>query len=119
VGGSGRPRLPAAIHPAGISDFPAFTSQGNGLYVFSPDPAVTIYNKVLLKGQAPPATVAQIAQDGISGKYKVATYTINNDYGYSAFWGYAHQEGWAALDKPGSASGWEFPWCSAPPRATT
>src|SRR6202035_4219078 len=90
--------------PAGISNFPAFTSQGNGLYVFSPDPAVTIYNKILLKGQAPPATVAQIAQDGVDGKYKVATYTINNDFGYSAFWGYAHQEGWAALDKLGQTA---------------
>jgi len=90
--------------PAGISDFPAFTSQGNGLYVFSPDPAVTIYNKILLKGQAPPATVAQIAQDGADGKYKIATYTINNDFGYSAFWGYAHQEGWAALDKLGQTA---------------
>ena len=90
--------------PAGISDFPAFTSQGNGLYVFSPDPAVTIYNKILLKGQAPPATVAQIAQAGVDGKYKVATYTINNDFGYSAFWGYAHQQGWAALDKLGQTA---------------
>src|SRR5579872_4974552 len=90
--------------PAGISNFPAFTSQGHGLYVFSPDPAVTIYNKILLKGQAPPATVAQIAQDGVDGKYKVATYTINNDYGYSAFWGYVHQEGWAALDKLGQTA---------------
>jgi iron(III) transport system substrate-binding protein len=90
--------------PAGISNFPAFTSQGNGLYVLSPDPAITIYNKILLKGQAPPATVAQIAQDGVDGKYKVATYTINNDYGYSAFWGYAHQEGWAALDKLGQTA---------------
>jgi iron(III) transport system substrate-binding protein len=90
--------------PAGISDFPRFVSQGRGLYVFSPDPAITIYNKILLKGQAPPATVAQIAQDGVDGKYKVATYTINNDYGYSAFWGYVHQEGWAALDKLGQTA---------------
>ena len=90
--------------PAGISNFPAFTSQGNGLYVFSPDPAVTIYNKILLKGQAPPATVAQIAQDGADGKYKIATYTINNDFGYSAFWGYVHQDGWAALDKLGQTA---------------
>jgi iron(III) transport system substrate-binding protein len=90
--------------PTGISNYPSFTSQGSGLYVFSPDPAITIYNKIKLNGQAPPATVAQAAQDGISGKYKVATYTINNSFGYSAFYGYAHQKGWAALDKLGQTA---------------
>src|SRR5579863_5499707 len=90
--------------PAGISDFPAFTSQGKGLYVLSPDPAITIYNKVVLKGQPAPSTITQIAQDGIDKKYKVATYAINNDFGYSAFWGYVHQEGWAALDKLGQTA---------------
>ena len=90
--------------PAGISSFPGFVSQGRGLYVFSPDPAITIYNKILLKGQAPPATIAQIAQDAIAGKYKVATYTISNNFGYTAFWGYVHQKGWAALDKLGQTA---------------
>src|SRR5712691_5433141 len=90
--------------PAGISNFPGFTSQGKGLYVFSPDPAITIYNKILLKGHAPPGTIAQIAQDGIAGKYKVATYTINNNFGYTAFWAYVHQQGWAALDKLGQTA---------------
>jgi iron(III) transport system substrate-binding protein len=90
--------------PAGISNYPSFTSQGHGLYVFSPDPAITIYNKLKLNGQAPPATVAQAAQAGISGKYKVATYPINNDFGYSAFYAYAHQKGWAALDKLGQTA---------------
>jgi iron(III) transport system substrate-binding protein len=90
--------------PAGISNFPGFISQGEGLYVFSPDPAITIYNKILLKGQAPPTTIAQISQDGIAGKYKVATYTINNDFGYTAFWGYVHQRSWAALDKLGQTA---------------
>jgi len=87
--------------PAGISDFPRFVSQGRGLYVFSADPAITIYNKILLKGHAPPATIAQIAQGAIAKKYKVATYSINNFFGYSAFYGYVHRYGWAALDKLG------------------
>ena len=90
--------------PGGIADFPSFTSQGKGLYIFSPDPAITIYNKIILKGHAPPPTVAQIAQDGIAGKYKVATYTINNNFGYTAFWAYVHQKGWAALDKLGQTA---------------
>src|SRR5580700_7511860 len=85
--------------PTGISNFPSFTTQGKGLYVFSPDPSITIYNKILLKGQAPPTTIAQIAQGGIAGKYKIATYLIDNNYGYSAFWGYVHKYGWAALQK--------------------
>lgn len=93
-----------AFIPVGISNFPAFISQGKGLYVFSPDPAITIYNKILLKGQAPPATIAQIAQEGAAGKYKIATYTINNNFGYTAFWAYVHQKGWAALDKLGQTA---------------
>jgi iron(III) transport system substrate-binding protein len=87
--------------PTGISSFPGFISQGKGLYIFSPDPAITIYNKIVLKGQAPPTTIAQIAADAIAGKYKVATYTINNNFGYSAFYGYVHKYGWAALAKLG------------------
>jgi iron(III) transport system substrate-binding protein len=90
--------------PAGISNFPSFTSQGKGLYVLSPDPSITIYNKILLKGQAPPTTIAQIAQGAIAGKYKVATYTLSNNYGYSAFWGYVHQKGWAARKKLGQTA---------------
>src|SRR5487761_358810 len=90
--------------PAGISNYPGFVSQGKGLYVFSPDPAITVYNKILLKGQAPPATIAQVAAGAVAGKYKVATYTINNDFGYSAFYGYVHKYGWAALDKLGQTA---------------
>jgi iron(III) transport system substrate-binding protein len=90
--------------PAGIASFPAFTTQGGGLYVFSPDPAITIYNKILLKGKPVPTTVAQIAAAGIAGKYKVATYTIANDFGYSAFYAYVHRYGWAALDKLGQTA---------------
>src|SRR5260370_15698588 len=90
--------------PTGISSYPAFVSQGKGLYVFSPDPAITIYNKILLKGQAPPATIAQVAAGGGAGKYKVATYTINNYFGYSAFYGYVRKYGWAALEKLGKTA---------------
>lgn len=90
--------------PAGISDFPSFTSQGGGLYIFSPDPAITIYNKILLKGKPAPPTIAQIAADGIARKYKVATYTINNNFGYTAFYAYVHKYGWAALDKLGQTA---------------
>ncbi|MGH3246435.1 MAG: ABC transporter substrate-binding protein [Trebonia sp.] len=90
--------------PPGLSDFPSFINQGNGLYIFSPDPGITIYNKLLFKGKPVPDTVSQIAADGIAGKYKVATYTISNNFGYSAFYGYVHQKGWAALDQMGKTA---------------
>jgi iron(III) transport system substrate-binding protein len=90
--------------PAGISNFPSFTSQGQGLYVLSPDPSITIYNKILLKGQAPPATIAQIAQGASTGKYKVATYALSDNYASSAFWAYVHNDGWAALDRLGKTA---------------
>ena len=87
-----------------MASYPSFVNQGHGLYVLSADPAITIYNKLKLKGQAPPRTIAQIAADGIAGKYKVATYTINNNFGYTAFWGYVHQKGWAALTALGKTA---------------
>jgi iron(III) transport system substrate-binding protein len=90
--------------PAGISNFPSLTSQGKGLYVLSPDPSITIYNKLQLKGQAPPSTIAQIAQGAVAGKYKIATYTLTDNFAFSAMWGYVHQYGWAALDKLGQTA---------------
>ena len=91
--------------PAGISDYPAFTSQGKGLYVFSPDPAITIYNKVVLKGQPAPSTVAQIAQDGIEQEVQGRdVHDQQQTSATSAFCGYVHQKGWAALDKLGQTA---------------
>jgi iron(III) transport system substrate-binding protein len=87
--------------PTGIANFPSFASQGGGLYIMSPDPAVTIYNKKLLGGQPPPKTIAQITQGAAAGKYKVATYAIDNDFGYAAFYGYQQKYGWGALDQLG------------------
>lgn len=87
--------------PPGLADFPSFTHQGAGLFVLSPDPAITIYNKQLLKANQLPATVTQMGQDASAGKYKVTTYTIDNTFGYSAFWGYVQKNSWASLDQLG------------------
>jgi iron(III) transport system substrate-binding protein len=87
--------------PAGLGDFPSFTRQGSGLFVLSPDPAITVYNKQLLNANQVPATVTQMGQDAAAGKYKVSTYTIDNTFGYAAFWGYVHQNGWGSLDQLG------------------
>jgi iron(III) transport system substrate-binding protein len=88
--------------PPGLGNFPAFTSQGKGLFVLSPDPAIMIYNKQLLKADRVPTTIAQVSQDAAAGKYTVTTYTVDNTFGYSAFWGYVHTKGWAALDHVGT-----------------
>jgi iron(III) transport system substrate-binding protein len=87
--------------PPGLADFPSFTRQGGGLFVLSPDPAITIYNKQLLKANQVPATVTQMGQDAAAGKYKISTYTIDNTFGYSAFWGYVQKNSWASLDHLG------------------
>jgi iron(III) transport system substrate-binding protein len=87
--------------PPGLTDFPSFTRQGAGLLVLSPDPAITIYNKQLLKADQVPTTVTQMGQDAVAGKYKATTYTVDNTFGYSAFWGYVHKNGWASLDQLG------------------
>ncbi len=89
--------------PTGISNFPSLINQGKGLYVFSTDPTITIYNKAALKGHAPPATITGIVQDAAAKKYKLGTYTVTNQFGYSAFYAYQHQAGWAAVDKLGKA----------------
>jgi iron(III) transport system substrate-binding protein len=57
--------------PPGLTDFPSFTRQGAGLFVLSPDPAITIYNKQLLKANQVPSTITQMGQDAAAGKYKV------------------------------------------------
>jgi iron(III) transport system substrate-binding protein len=90
--------------PAGIADFPSFASQGGGLYIMSPDPAVTIFNKKLLNGQPPPQTIAAIAQGAASGKYSVATYDIDNDFGYAAYYGFVQKYGWSTMDQLGKTA---------------
>lgn len=90
--------------PAGISGFPSLVSQGHGLYVFSADPTITIYNKAALKGKAAPSTIAAIVQAAKAGQFKLGTFTIANQFGYSVFWAYVHQKGWAALDALGQVA---------------
>jgi iron(III) transport system substrate-binding protein len=87
--------------PPGLTDFPSFTRQGAGLFVLSPDPAITIYNKQLLKANQVPSTITQMGQDAAAGKYKATTYTVDNTFGYSAFWGYVQKNGWGSLDQLG------------------
>ncbi len=65
----------------------------------SPDPAIIVYNKVLLNNTVP-SSVTAIAKD--SGTYKKVTgYTVDNTFGYTGLWGYVHKKGWSNLEAIG------------------
>jgi iron(III) transport system substrate-binding protein len=100
-GGAARNGILQDFTPPGLAEFPSFTNQGAGLFVLSPDPAITIYNKQLLKTNQVPATITQMGQDAAAGKYKATTYTVDNTFGYSAFWGFVQKKGWTSLDQLG------------------
>jgi len=80
------------VTPAGLSRFPSFTNQGNGLFVMSPEPVLSAYNEKLLTPPQVPLTYGALAQAVTQdpSKYKLATYTINNSLGYSAAYGLIH-----------------------------
>jgi iron(III) transport system substrate-binding protein len=85
--------------PLELGAFPKFAKQYNGVFIISPDPAVLMYNKLLLKDKVP-ASVTQIAND--AGTYASLTgYTVDNLFGYTALWGYVQKKGWANLEKIG------------------
>ncbi len=85
--------------PQGLSAFPEFVKQFKGIYVMSPDPAIIVYNKLLLKDKVP-ASVTTIAND--SGTYnKLTGYTVDNTFGYAGLWGYVQKKGWSNLEAIG------------------
>jgi iron(III) transport system substrate-binding protein len=85
--------------PIELKAFPSFTKQYPGIFVISPDPAVIMYNKLLLKDKVP-ASVTEIAND--PGTYgKLTGYTVDNLFGYTALWGYVQKKGWASLERIG------------------
>jgi iron(III) transport system substrate-binding protein len=85
--------------PLELNAFPKFAKQYKGIFVISPDPAVIMYNKLLLKDKVPTG-VTQIAND--EGTYgKLTGYTIDNLFGYTALWGYIQKQGWDELEKIG------------------
>lgn len=80
------------VTPSGLSNFPAFTNQGNGLFVMSPEPVLSAYNEKLLSPPQVPQTYGALAQavQQNPSMYKLATYSINNSLGYSAAYGLLH-----------------------------
>jgi iron(III) transport system substrate-binding protein len=94
--------------PTDASAYPSFLKQFPGVLVLSPDPTVSVYSKAKLPPNRIPTTFAQLQSDvkqypDLFNK-KVVTYTADNQFGYSAFWGLAHKQGWSVLDALGPAS---------------
>jgi iron(III) transport system substrate-binding protein len=85
--------------PLELKAFPSFAKQYPGIFIISPDPAVIMYNKLLLKDKVP-TSVTEMAND--PGTYgKLTGYTVDNLFGYTGLWGYVQKKGWGALEKIG------------------
>jgi iron(III) transport system substrate-binding protein len=91
--------------PSDASSYPSYLQQFPGILIASPDPAVSIYSKVKLPPNLIPNSFAQLVSDMKSHpdlfKGKMVTYSVDNQFGYSAFWGLVHQHGWSWLDALG------------------
>jgi iron(III) transport system substrate-binding protein len=83
--------------PIGLAKYPKWAKQFKGIFVMSPDPAIIVYNKLLLKDTVP-TSVAQIA--GNPSTYDSVTgYTVDNTFGYTGLYGYVQLNGWGSLQK--------------------
>jgi iron(III) transport system substrate-binding protein len=87
--------------PKDAGAYPGFLSQFPGVFVLSADPAVSVYSKAKLPGNRVPHSFRDL--EGFVKKYpalfkkKIATYTVDNQFGYSAFWGLVQKHGWGGL----------------------
>ena len=85
--------------PLQLSAFPKFAKQYPGVFIISPDPAIIMYNKLLL-GDKVPQSISQMASD--PGTYgKLTGYTVDNLFGYTGIWGYVQKKGWSAFTRIG------------------
>jgi iron(III) transport system substrate-binding protein len=82
----------ANLTPAGLSAFPAWVNQGNGVFVMSAEPALLAYSPKLLTPAQVPTTYAQLAADAKSdpAKYKLVSYPISNPLNYAGIYGLIH-----------------------------
>jgi iron(III) transport system substrate-binding protein len=85
--------------PRDLDKYPSFVKQYPGIYVMSPDPAITVYNKLLLKDKVP-TSVAAVASDA-STYAKLTGYTADNTFGYTGLYGYVQKKGWGSLNTIG------------------
>lgn len=84
--------------PTGLEKYPKWAKQFKGIFVMSPDPAIIVYNKLLVKDNVP-TSVAQIANDSSLGS--VTGYTADNTFGYTGLYGYVQVAGWKNLQATG------------------
>lgn len=85
--------------PLQLSAFPKFAKQYKGIFIISPDPAIIMYNKLLLKDKVP-SSLTEMAND--PGTYgKLTGYTVDNLFGYTGIWGYVQKKGWSNFEKVG------------------
>lgn len=96
-----RQKYAADFTPNGLGKFPKYAKQFKGIYIMSTDPAIIVYNKLLLKDKVP-SSVTQIANDS-STYNKVTGYSVDNLFGYTALYGYVQLKGWSALNKIGKS----------------
>ncbi len=87
--------------PNGLARFPKFAKQYKGIYIMSPDPAIIVYNKLLLKDKVP-NSLAEIAGDA-STYDKLTGYSVDNLFGYTGLYGYVKLKGWSNLEKIGKS----------------
>lgn len=89
----------ANFTPAGLSAFPSWVNQGNGVYVMSAEPALLVYNPKLLNPPEVPKTWAQLAADAKANpsKYKLVSYPISNPLNYGGIYGLIHVLGSAKV----------------------
>ena len=85
--------------PLQLSAFPSFAKQYKGVFIISPDPAIIMYNKLLLKDKVPQSLTEMANDPGTYGK--LTGYTVDNLFGYTGLWGYVQKKGWSNLEKIG------------------
>ncbi len=85
--------------PQDLDKFPSFVKQYPGVFVMSPDPAIIVYNKLLLKDKVP-GGLGEIAGDPATYP-KVTGYSADNTFGYTGLYGYVQKKGWSNLETIG------------------
>ena len=94
---------------AGAKDLPDWSRPYPGLYTLSTDPMVIVYNKLLLKGDKQPRSIAQLR--ALAKKYpkdfanRMTTYdALRHPFAYAIHWTYAKergQEAWGMFNELG------------------
>jgi iron(III) transport system substrate-binding protein len=95
-----RTKVALDFTPYGLAKYPSFAKQYKGIFVMSPDPAITVYNKLILKDPSQvPTGIDDLAKKTVAdpSKYKSIGYIIQNQFGYAGYWGYVAKQGWANL----------------------